>query len=112
LTVIPTGEMGSSGADRGVIRPAPHDRADPVVALNRAIAVGEVEGPAAALALVDTLEPELDAYHAFHASRADLVWRLGRSGEAAATFERAADLAPTEAEGEFLRRGGRRRSAT
>jgi RNA polymerase sigma-70 factor (ECF subfamily) len=83
----------------------------PVIALNRAIAVGEVEGPASALELVQTLEPELDAYHAFHAARADLLWRLGRSGEAAAAFKRAAALAPTAAEREFLRRGGRGRSA-
>jgi len=78
----------------------------PVVALNRAIAVGEVDGPAAALALVDHLD--LDGYHALHATRADLLRRLGRAGEAAAAFERAAELAPTEAEREFLRSGGRR----
>jgi RNA polymerase sigma-70 factor, ECF subfamily len=79
----------------------------PVVALNRAIAVGEVQGPAAALALVDDLESQLDAYHLFHATRADLLRRLGREGEAASAYERAADLAPTEAEREFLSAGGR-----
>jgi RNA polymerase sigma-70 factor, ECF subfamily len=83
----------------------------PVVALNRAIAVGEVDGPAAALKLVETLEPELDGYHAFHAARADLLWRLGRSSDATAAFERAAELAPTDAEREFFIRGGRGRSA-
>jgi RNA polymerase sigma-70 factor (ECF subfamily) len=77
----------------------------PVVALNRAIAVGEVQGAAAALALVDELD--LDNYHSFHATRADLLHRLGRAGEAAAAYERAADLAPTEAERDFLRLGGR-----
>jgi RNA polymerase sigma-70 factor (ECF subfamily) len=77
----------------------------PVVALNRAIAVGEVRGPAAALALVEELG--LDSYHPFHATRADLLRRLGRDSEAAASYERAADLAPTQAEGDFLRRGGR-----
>jgi RNA polymerase sigma-70 factor (ECF subfamily) len=77
----------------------------PVVALNRAIAVGEVQGPAAALALVDELD--LDDYHAFHATRADLLRRLGRNGEAAAAYERAAALAPTDAERDFLARGGR-----
>ena len=77
----------------------------PVVSLNRAIAVGEVQGPAAALALVDALE--LDSYYAFHATRADLLQRLGRSGEAATAYERAADIAPTGAERDFLRRGGR-----
>ena len=68
----------------------------PVVALNRAIAIGEVRGPAAALALVDELD--LDNYHPFHATRADLLRRLGRYSEAAAAYERAAALAPTEAE--------------
>jgi RNA polymerase sigma-70 factor (ECF subfamily) len=77
----------------------------PVVALNRAIAVGEVRGPAAALALVDELD--LDGYHAFHATRADLLRRLGRSAESAAAYERAAAMAPTEAERDFLSRGGR-----
>ena len=77
----------------------------PVVALNRAIAVGEVQGAAAALALVDELD--LDGYHPFHAARADLLRRLGRNGEAAAAYERAAALAPTDAEREFLRLGGR-----
>jgi len=76
----------------------------PVVALNRAIAVGEVQGPAAALALVDGLD--LDNYHPFHATRADLFRRLGRHNEAAA-YERAAAMAPTDAERDFLRLGGR-----
>jgi RNA polymerase sigma-70 factor (ECF subfamily) len=77
----------------------------PVVALNRAIAVGEVEGPAAALALVEELD--LDTYHPFHATRADLLRRLGRHREAAAAYQRAAAMAPTDAERDFLRRGGR-----
>jgi RNA polymerase sigma-70 factor (ECF subfamily) len=76
-----------------------------VVALNRAIAIGEVHGPAAALALVDDLE--LDSYHPFHATRADLLRRLGRTAEAALAYERAAAMAPTDAERDFLRRGGR-----
>ena len=78
----------------------------PVVALNRAIAVGELQDPAAALALVEGLE-DLDNYYLFHATRADLLGRLGRHGEAAAAYQRAAALAPTEAEREFLRMGGR-----
>ncbi len=77
----------------------------PVVALNRAIAVGEVQGPAAALALVDELD--LDNYHPFHATRADLLRRLGRDSEAAAAYQRAASMAPTDAERDFLRLGGR-----
>jgi len=77
----------------------------PVVALNRAVAIGEVHGPAAALALVDELD--LDNYYPFHATRADLLRRLGRENEAAAAYTRAAALAPTDAERDFLRRGGR-----
>jgi RNA polymerase sigma-70 factor (ECF subfamily) len=77
----------------------------PVVALNRAIAIGEVHGPAAALALVDQLD--LDTYHPYHATRADLLRRLGRHREAAAAYQRAAAMAPTDAERDFLRRGGR-----
>ena len=77
----------------------------PVVALNRAIAIGEVHGPAAALALVDKLD--LDTYYPFHATRADLLGRLGRNREAAAAYERAAAMAPTDAERNFLSHGGR-----
>ena len=77
----------------------------PVVALNRAIAIGEVHGPAAALALVDKLD--LDSYHPYHATRADLLGRLGRNIEAAAAYQRAAAMAPTDAERDFLRLGGR-----
>jgi RNA polymerase sigma-70 factor, ECF subfamily len=79
--------------------------ATPVVALNRAIAVAEVHGAAAGLALVDELD--LGDYHAFHATRADLLRRLGRDSEAAIAYARAAALAPTEAERDFLSRGGR-----
>lgn len=79
--------------------------ATPVVALNRAVAVAELEGPEAALALVDELK--LDGYYPFHATRADLLRRLGRSDEAVTAYQRAAALAPTEAEREFLRLGGR-----
>src|SRR5207248_2831115 len=71
----------------------------PVVALNRAIAIAEVQGPAAALALVDELD--LDNYHPFHATRADLLRRLGRDSEAATAYDRAAALAPTDAERAF-----------
>jgi RNA polymerase sigma-70 factor (ECF subfamily) len=76
-----------------------------VVALNRAIAIGEVQGAADALALVDELN--MDNYHPFHATRADLLRRLGRNSEADAAFKRAADMAPTDAERDFLRHGGR-----
>ena len=72
----------------------------PVVALNRAIAVAEVRGPHAGLALLDDLH--LDDYHLFHAARADLLRRLGRPTDAARAYARAADLAPSEAERAFL----------
>jgi RNA polymerase sigma-70 factor (ECF subfamily) len=77
----------------------------PVAALNRAVALGEARGPAAALCLVDELD--LDEYYLFHATRADLLHRLGRVDDAALAYRRAAELAPTDAEREFLRRGGR-----
>ncbi len=72
----------------------------PVVALNRAIAIGEVDGPAAALALVDQLD--LDGYHPFHATRADLLRRLGRDGESRREYERAAALAKAGPERDHL----------
>jgi RNA polymerase sigma-70 factor, ECF subfamily len=77
----------------------------PVVALNRAVAVAEVEGPAAALALVDGLE--LDGYHLFHAVRAELLRRLGRDAEAALAYDAAIARAENAAERAFLE--GRRR---
>jgi RNA polymerase sigma-70 factor (ECF subfamily) len=77
----------------------------PVVALNRAIAIGEVDGAEVALALVEELD--LDDYYPFHAARADLLHRVGRHSEAADAYERAAATAPTEAERHFLRAGGR-----
>ncbi|QUH00821.1 sigma-70 family RNA polymerase sigma factor [Saccharopolyspora erythraea] len=75
----------------------------PVVALNRAVAVAEVDGAEVALGLVDALD--LDAYHLFHAVRADLLRRLGRTGEAAAAYEAAIARTANDAEREHLRRG-------
>ena len=74
----------------------------PVVSLNRAIAVAEVDGPDVALATVDRLEAALNDYHAFHATRADLLRRLGRSREAHAAYERAIQLAGNTAETRYL----------
>jgi RNA polymerase sigma-70 factor, ECF subfamily len=74
----------------------------PVVALHRAVAVAEVQGPAAALALVDGLD--LGGYHLFHAIRADLLRRLGRDAEAAAAYEAAIARAGNATERRFLRR--------
>ncbi|MGW1759996.1 RNA polymerase sigma factor [Streptomyces mirabilis] len=74
----------------------------PVVALNRAVAVAEVEGPEPALALVDALD--LDGYHAFHAVRADLLRRLGRHAEAAGAYEAAIALTDSAPERAYLER--------
>jgi RNA polymerase sigma-70 factor (ECF subfamily) len=76
----------------------------PVVALNRAVAVSFAEGPAAALPLVDALEGDLDGYHLWHATRADLFRRLGRREEAIAAYHRARELAQNDAERRFLSR--------
>jgi RNA polymerase sigma-70 factor (ECF subfamily) len=76
----------------------------PVVALHRAVAVAEVAGPEAALALVDELT--LPRYHLFHAVRADLLRRVGRTEEAARAYEQAAEYTDNDAERAFLR--GRR----
>jgi RNA polymerase sigma-70 factor (ECF subfamily) len=70
----------------------------PVVALNRAIAVGELDGPGVALAAVDRLDGTLAGYHAYHAARADLLRRLGRGGESRAAYDRAIELAGNTAE--------------
>jgi RNA polymerase sigma-70 factor (ECF subfamily) len=77
----------------------------PIVALNRAVAVAEVDGPAAALALVDGLSgPELDRYHLFHAIRADLLRRVGRQDEAAQAYAAAIDRTDNARERDFLER--------
>jgi RNA polymerase sigma-70 factor, ECF subfamily len=76
----------------------------PVVALNRAVAVAETEGPRRALELVDALD--LDGYHVWHAVRADLLRRLGRRTEAAQAYEAALALSESPAERAFLDRRG------
>ncbi|MER7926351.1 MULTISPECIES: sigma-70 family RNA polymerase sigma factor [unclassified Streptomyces] len=81
----------------------------PVVELNRAVAISMADGPAPALALVDTLasEPALRDYHLLPSVRGDLLLRLGRTTEAKAEFERAASLARNERERQLLlRRAG------
>ena len=74
----------------------------PVVALNRAVAVAETDGPAVALALTDRIS--LQGFYLFHAIRADLLRRLGRDAEAAQAYEAAIARTGNEAEREFLRR--------
>ncbi|MGW2301049.1 RNA polymerase sigma factor [Streptomyces sp. NPDC001809] len=83
----------------GVLTPSP------VVELNRAVAVSMAEGPAAALPIVDALaaEPDLARYHLLPSVRGDLLARLGRTAEARAEFERAADLTRNESERALLR---------
>ena len=70
----------------------------PVVALNRAIAVAETDGADVALALVERHADSLSAYHPFHATRAELLRRVGRVEEARAAYDRAIDLAANPAE--------------
>jgi RNA polymerase sigma-70 factor (ECF subfamily) len=78
----------------------------PVVSLNRAVAIAMVDGPQAALALIDALARagDLDGYHLLHAARADLLRRLGRSGEAAQSYSRALALVTNDSERRFLER--------
>jgi RNA polymerase sigma factor (sigma-70 family) len=77
----------------------------PIVELNRAVAISMAEGPAAGLALADTLlaEPSLQGYHLLPSVRGDLLYKLGRFDEARAEFERAAALTRNERERSFLR---------
>jgi RNA polymerase sigma-70 factor, ECF subfamily len=74
----------------------------PVVRLNRAVAVAEADGPAAALAIVDELD--LPDYQYWHSTRAELLRRLGRRDEARAAYQRALELARTAPERRFLQR--------
>ena len=74
----------------------------PIVALNRAVAIAELDGPEVALALVDGLD--LPTYHAWHATRADLLRRLGRSAEARAAYDAAIGATENPAERAYLTR--------
>jgi RNA polymerase sigma-70 factor (ECF subfamily) len=74
----------------------------PIVALNRAIAVAELDGPDVALAAVNRLGEKLAGYRAYHATRADLLRRMGRSQESRAAYDRAIELAGNPAEGAYL----------
>jgi RNA polymerase sigma-70 factor, ECF subfamily len=76
----------------------------PIIALNRAIAVAELDGPEVALAVVDRLEDKLAGYHAYHVTRADLLRRLGRSQESRAAYDKAIELAGNTAETAYLTR--------
>jgi RNA polymerase sigma-70 factor (ECF subfamily) len=76
----------------------------PVVALNRAIAIAELDGPTVALAAVDRLTDQLAGYHAFHATRADLLRRLDCTEQARTAYDRAIELAGNSAEIGYLSR--------
>jgi RNA polymerase sigma-70 factor, ECF subfamily len=76
----------------------------PIVGLNRAIAVAELDGPEVALAAIDRVADALAGYHAYHATRADLLRRLGRGGPARAAYDRAIELAGNTAEKAYLTR--------
>jgi len=78
----------------------------PVVALNRAVAVAMVAGPTPALALIDELAASgaLDGYHLLHATRADMLRRLGAKAEAAAAYRQALELVTNDSERRFLER--------
>ena len=76
----------------------------PIVRLNRAVAVGMAEGPAAGLTLLDGLDDELAQFHLLPAARADLLRRLGRHADAAMEYRRALALTPSPAERRFLER--------
>ena len=78
-------------------------RPNAVVALNRAIAVAELDGPAAGLAALTSLDTDrLDDYQPYHATRADLLARAGRSATPPAAYDRAIDLTVNPAERRFL----------
>jgi RNA polymerase sigma-70 factor (ECF subfamily) len=76
----------------------------PIVALNRAVAVAELDGPEVALAAVDRLADTLAGYHAYHATRADLLRRLGSSQKSRAAYDKAIELAGNTAETAYLTR--------
>jgi len=76
----------------------------PIVRLNRAVAVAEIDGPEVALAEIARVADVLDGYHALHATRADLLRRLGRSRESSLAYDRAIELAGNPAERAYLNR--------
>ncbi|MDL4773498.1 RNA polymerase sigma factor [Actinomadura xylanilytica] len=76
----------------------------PIIALNRAIAVAELDGPQVALAAIDRLQDNLADYHAYHATRADLLRRLGQSQQSRAAYDKAIELAGNTAETAYLTR--------
>ncbi|MBD1913456.1 MULTISPECIES: RNA polymerase sigma factor [unclassified Leptolyngbya] len=76
----------------------------PIVSLNRAVAIAMADSPQVALGLIDRLATELDSYHLFHATRADLLRRVGAFTEATQSYTRALELVTNESERRFLER--------
>ncbi|MDZ8263903.1 RNA polymerase sigma factor [Nostoc sp. ChiQUE01b] len=76
----------------------------PIVTLNRAVAIAMADSPQAAFGLIDRLAPELDSYHLFHATRADLFRRVGALEEATQSYTRALELVTNDSERRFLER--------
>jgi RNA polymerase sigma-70 factor, ECF subfamily len=78
----------------------------PVVSLNRAVAVAMAESPQSALPMVEALAAgdHLESYHLLHATRADLLRRMGESAESAKSYQRALELATNDSERRFLER--------
>lgn len=76
----------------------------PIVSLNRAVAVAMADGPEAGLAIIEQLTDELDNYHLLHATRADLLRRMGSPSEAAKHYKRALELVTNETERRYLER--------
>jgi RNA polymerase sigma-70 factor (ECF subfamily) len=76
----------------------------PIIALNRAIAVAELDGPEVALAAVNRLDDKLAGYHPYHAARAELLRRLGHSQKAREAYNKAIELAGNTAEIAYLTR--------
>jgi RNA polymerase sigma-70 factor (ECF subfamily) len=104
--IVPDGQQAGEQLDWPQIAALYGELADrtgsDVVRLNRAVAIAEAEGPAAALALVDSLD--LPGYQYWHSTRAELLRRLGRAGEARAAYVCALELARTAPERRFLER--------
>ncbi len=76
----------------------------PIVSLNRAVAIAMADSPQSALGLIDRLATELDSYHLFHATRADLLRRVGALKEATQSYRRALELVTNDSERRFLER--------
>ncbi|MBN3911460.1 MAG: RNA polymerase sigma factor [Nostoc sp. NMS1] len=81
-----------------------HLQPSPIVTLNRAVAIAMADSPQAAFGLIDRLAPELDSYHLFHATRADLFRRIGALEEATQSYTRALELVTNDSERRFLER--------